>query len=662
MTFKIEDKFYLDGEPFQIISGAIHYFRVVPEYWRDRLEKLKNMGCNTVETYIPWNFHEPKKGEFLWAGQHDVCRFIEIAQELGLYVIVRPAPFICAEWEWGGLPAWLLAEDGMRPRCSYEPFMKHVREYYEVLIPKLLPYQIDRSGKIILMQIENEYGYYGDDKVYLKWLADLMRSLGVSVPFVTSDGPWGAAFKTGQLEGALPTGNFGSNCEKQFKVMEPQMACKGPLMCMEFWAGWFDAWGNKFKMRSVLGMNKKDYEYTIKNGHNINIYMFHGGTNFGFMNGSNYYGKLTPDTTSYDYDAPLSEDGRMTKKYFAFREILKKYRDVPGARGVPEVEFSTKIERKAYGEVRWSQCAGLFENLDVMCGAECDRADGIEVSGIGRGGKFSENVTAGVIKSVYPLSMEQAGQNTGYILYRTKLGEGEVAKSVMFKKCADRVQIFADGAKVVTAFDTEICSEGHGVWPFNYKEGKEWKFKCGAGAQLDFLVENLGRVNFGHRLMDQRKGITDDVLVNGHAHFGWEIFTLPLDEKQIDALREKGMWRAADVWGPHGTGAEAECGAGTSRSSGPCSVRAENPAFFRFDFDADFEEGTYTDTYLDFKGWGKGCVWVNGFNIGRFWDKGPQKTLYIPGPLLKYGKNEIIIFETEGKRAASIQLVDRMKW
>lgn len=604
MTFKIEDKFYLDDKPFQVISGAIHYFRVVPEYWRDRLEKLKNMGCNTVETYIPWNFHEPKKGEFLWEGQHDVCRFIELAQELGLYVIIRPAPFICAEWEWGGLPAWLLAEPEMRPRCSYEPFMKHVREYYEVLLPKLLPYQIDQGGKIIMMQIENEYGYYGDDKTYLKWLADTMRSLGVTVPFVTSDGPWGAAFKTGQLEDALPTGNFGSNCEKQFKVMEPQMSKKGPLMCMEFWAGWFDAWGNKIKMRSVLSMNKKDYEYTIKNGHNINIYMFHGGTNFGFMNGSNYYGKLTPDTTSYDYDAPLSEDGRMTKKYFAFREILKKYKDVP------DVDFSTKIERRAYGEVRWSASTGLFENLGVMCGAGS--------------------------KSVYPLSMEQAGQNTGYILYRTKLDEDEVAKSVMFKKCADRVQIFADGAKVVTAFDTEICSEGHGVWPFNYKEGKEWKFACGAGAQLDFLVENLGRVNFGHRLMDQRKGITDDVLVNGHAHFGWEIFTLPLDEKQITALCEKGEWLAANT--------------------------TSNPAFFKFEFDADFEDGTYTDTYLDFKGWGKGCVWVNGFNIGRFWDKGPQKTLYIPGPLLKHGKNEILIFETEGKRAASIQLVDRMKW
>ena len=604
MTFRIDDKFYLDEKPFQVISGAIHYFRVVPEYWRDRLEKLKNMGCNTVETYIPWNFHEPKKGEFLWDGQRDICRFIEIAQELGLYIIIRPAPFICAEWEWGGLPAWLLAEPEMRPRCSYEPFMKHVRDYYEVLLPKLVPYQIDHGGNIIMMQIENEYGYYGDDKAYLKWLADTMRSLGVSVPFVTSDGPWGAAFKTGQLEGALPTGNFGSNCEKQFKVMEPQMSRKGPLMCMEFWAGWFDAWGNKIKMRSVLSMNKKDYEYTIKNGHNINIYMFHGGTNFGFMNGSNYYGKLTPDTTSYDYDAPLSEDGRMTKKYEAFREILKKY--VP----VPEVDFSTKIERRSYGEIRWSECAGLFENLSVMCD--------------------------GAIQSVYPLSMEQAGQNTGYILYRTKLGDDETAKSVMFKKCADRVQIFADSKKAVTAFDTEICSEGHGVWPFNYKEGKEWKFPCEAGAQLDFLVENLGRVNFGHRLMDQRKGITDDVLVNGHSHFGWEIFTLPLDEKQIGALCEKGQWKSA--------------------------ADTENPAFFKFEFDADFEDGIFTDTYLDFKGWGKGCIWVNGFNIGRFWDKGPQKTLYIPGPLLKHGKNEIIIFETEGKRGESVTLCDKMKW
>ena len=615
-TFEIKDKFYLNGEPFQIISGSIHYFRVVPEYWRDRLEKLKNMGCNTVETYIPWNFHEPKKGQFLWDGMHDVIRFIEIAQELGLYLIIRPAPYICAEWEWGGLPAWLLAEADMRPRCSYEPYLKHVREYYEVLIPKLVPYQIDQGGKIILMQIENEYGYYGDDKAYLKYLADLMRSLGVTVPFVTSDGPWGAAFKTGQLDGALATGNFGSNCEKQFKVMAPQIedGKVRPLMCMEFWAGWFDAWGNKIKMRSILGMNKKDYDYTIKNGHNINIYMLHGGTNFGFMNGSNYYGKLTPDTTSYDYDAPIAEDGRLTKKYYAFREIIKKYKKVP------DLNFSTEIKQKAYGSLQVKAQADLFENLSVMCQAsEGDPAGN------------------GVIKSVYPISMEQAGQNTGYILYRTKLAQGEKANSVMLKECADRLQIFADSKKAVTAFDKEICSEGHGVWPFNYKEGKEWKFPCQPGARLDFLVENLGRVNFGHRLMDQRKGITDDVLINGHAHFCWEIFRLPMDENQIGLLCQKGSWKA--------------CADGTITQN-------KNPAFFSFELDV--EEAC--DTYLDFTGWGKGCVWVNGFNIGRFWDIGPQKRLYIPSPLLRKGKNEIILFETEGKRRSTISLEDKMKF
>jgi beta-galactosidase len=480
---EIKDKFYIHGEPVQILSGAIHYFRVVPEYWRDRLEKLKNMGCNTVETYIPWNFHEPRKGAFNFEGMHDVCRFIEIAQELDLYIIIRPSPFICAEWEWGGLPAWLMAEPGMKVRRSYEPYLKHVRDYYKVLLPKLVPYQIDNGGKIILMQVENEYGYYGNDTSYLQSLADMMRESGVTVPFVTSDGPWGAAFKTGQLEGALPTGNFGSGCEKQFAVIKRQMPENKPLMNMEFWAGWFDAWGNKIKRRSILKINKTDYEYVVKNGHNINIYMFHGGTNFGFMNGSNYYGKLSPDTTSYDYDAPLSEDGQITKKYNAFREIVKKYKDVP------DIEFSTNIERKAFGRIAWTEQADLLENLDVF----------------GRGQK-----------TVSPLSMEEAGQATGYILYRTELKPDEKADEIIFKKCADRVQVFADSKKRITAYDKEISSEGHGIWPFNYKEGKIWKPETEKGARLDFLVENLGRVNFGHKLEEQKKGLSDDVLVNGH--------------------------------------------------------------------------------------------------------------------------------------------------
>lgn len=597
-SFEVKENFYLDGKKIQIISGSIHYFRVVPEYWRDRLEKLKNMGCNTVETYIPWNFHEAKKGEYIWDGRHDFEQFLNIAQELGLYAIVRPSPYICAEWELGGLPAWLLAEPGMRLRCNYKPYLNHVTDYYNELIPKLVPHQIDHGGNIILIQIENEYGYFGNDKSYLEYLSCLLRQLGITVPFVTSDGPWGAAFKTGQLNDVLPTGNFGSSCQKQFGVMKAQMKKEYPLMCMEFWAGWFDAWGNKFKRKSILKMNKTDFEYMVKD-HNVNIYMFHGGTNFGFMNGSNYYAKLTPDTTSYDYDAPLAEDGRLTKKYNEFRKIIQKYHKVP------DVKFSTKIEYKAFGKIEWQKCADLFQNLEVMAQAK---------------------------DSVFPLTMEECRQNTGYILYRTHLQPDEKAYELIFEQCADRLQAFSNGNKLFTAFDKEICREGHGIWPFNFTEGKKWKLKTQEGACLDFLVENLGRVNFGHSLEDQRKGIQKGVLINGHRQFNWKHYCLSLDEEQINSLNKNGIWQ------------------------NECST--QNPAFFIFQL-------TITepaDTYLDFTGWGKGCIFINGFNLGRFWNKGPQKRLYIPAPLLQSGNNQIIIFETEGKRGKSVEFFAEPKF
>ena len=217
-NFEITDNFYLDGKPFQIISGAIHYFRIVPEYWQDRLEKLKAMGCNTVETYIPWNMHEPKKGEFHFEGMLDIERFVKTAQELGLYVILRPSPYICAEWEFGGLPAWLLAEDGMKLRVSYPPFLKHVQDYYDVLLKKIVPYQINYGGPVILMQVENEYGYYANDREYLLAMRDKMQKGGVVVPLVTSDGPFEENLNGGHLEGALPTGNFGSKTEERFEA------------------------------------------------------------------------------------------------------------------------------------------------------------------------------------------------------------------------------------------------------------------------------------------------------------------------------------------------------------------------------------------------------------------------------------------------------------
>ena len=319
-TFEIRDNFYLDGEPVRIISGAVHYFRIVPQYWRDRLEKLKSMGCNTVETYIPWNMHEQEKGQFRFQGMLDIEGFIRLARELGLYVIVRPSPYICAEWEFGGLPAWLLREDGMRLRVSYGPFLRHVEEYYKVLLPKLTPWQCTKGGPVILMQVENEYGYYANDRGYLEEIRKLMRRGGVEVPLVTSDGPFPESLNGGKLPGALPTGNFGSRTEERFGTLR-QYTDGGPLMCTEFWVGWFDHWGNGGHMRGNLEESVKDLDKMLELGH-VNIYMFEGGTNFGFMNGSNYYDELTPDVTSYDYDAVLTEDGRITEKYRRYREVI----------------------------------------------------------------------------------------------------------------------------------------------------------------------------------------------------------------------------------------------------------------------------------------------------------------------------------------------------
>lgn len=197
-TFEIRETFYLDGEPFQILSGSIHYFRIVPQYWRDRLEKLKAMGLNTVETYIPWNIHEPKKGQFNFEGIADVAEFVRLAEELGLYVILRPSPYICAEWEFGGLPGWLLAEDGMQVRSSSPAFLEQVKEYYKVLLPILKPLQITEGGNVILMQVENEYGYFADDKAYLETMRDLFRQGGITVPLITSDEPKDESIMGGQ--------------------------------------------------------------------------------------------------------------------------------------------------------------------------------------------------------------------------------------------------------------------------------------------------------------------------------------------------------------------------------------------------------------------------------------------------------------------------------
>ena len=586
-TFEIKDTFLLDGKPFQIISGSIHYFRVVPEYWQDRLEKLKNMGCNTVETYIPWNLTEPKKGEFNFEGICDFERFLDTAQKLGLYAIVRPSPYICAEWELGGLPSWLLAVTGLQPRCKNEAYYQNVRDYYKVLLPRLVNHQIDKGGNIILMQIENEYGYYGKDMSYLQFLADLMREKGITVPFVTSDGPWGKMFIRGQLDGALPTGNFGSHARPLFANMKRMMkktGNRGPLMCMEFWVGWFDAWGNKEHKTSKIKRNIKDLNYMLKKG-NVNFYMFHGGTNFGFMNGSNYFAKLTPDVTSYDYDAPLSEDGKITEKYRVFQSIIKKYRDFE------EIPLSTKITQKAYGVVKAEKSVRLFDILPQL--AQAQSVEGCDLP-----------------------CMEKAGQDYGYIIYETKAPAPSAGLKI--ENGQDRIIGYINEEPRFTLFDKETANEQ--------------KLDLAAGDKLTLMVENLGRVNFADKIPFQRKGINGKVLAGGNALSNWNYYCLNLDGSQLSKIN----WDASS--GKDDTGVT-----GTDK--------ALTPTFTRLTFDV--EEAC--DTYLDFTGWGKGCIFLNGFNLGRFWEIGPQKRLYVPAPLLKIGKNELIIFETEGKTAESVE-------
>lgn len=562
--FEIKDDFYLDGKKIKIISGGIHYFRVVPEYWRDRLEKLKALGCNTVETYVAWNVHEEEEGNFNFKGIADIKKFISIANELGLWVIVRPSPFICAEWEFGGMPAWLLNKPDMRLRTNTNPFLDCVDNYYKELFQILSPLQVNYGGPIIMMQIENEYGYYGNDKNYLLALKNLMEKHGAIVPFVTSDGPTKQTLKDGSIPDVLATGNFGSRTLERFQVLEDCIG-KKPLMCMEFWIGWFDAWGCGKHNTSNLEENIQDLDDMLRLG-NVNIYMFHGGTNFGFMNGANFYDRLETDITSYDYDAVLSESGEITTKYKEFQKVIAKYTKLP------QVEFTTTIKKKEYGELSVSRKVSLFSVL--------------------------EDISKPVIHPC-TLSMEQLGQNYGYILYRTNLNKGKQIEKCRILGAGDRAVLFADEEQVAIRYNLELDQE------FDFEVPKE-------EVTLDILMENMGRVNFGLRLDDQCKGIKKGVTFNGAFQNNWTHYPIPLDN--LDDL---------DF--------EKEYKKGT-------------PAFYEFEFYAD-EVG---DTFLDLEGWGKGCVFVNGRNIGRFWKIGPQKRLYIPGPYIKEGNNKIIVFETDG--------------
>lgn len=563
-TFAIgSSDFLLDGRPLRVISGAMHYFRSLPEQYAPRLRLLRGMGLNTVETYVAWNVHEPEPGKYVWSGLGALDAFLDAAAAAGMYAIVRPGPYICAEWDNGGFPAWLLADPSIRLRCYNRAYLNAVDRWFDQLIPRLAPRQVTRGGNLLMLQVENEYGSYGTDRPYLEYLANAMRMRGIEVPLFTSDGPTDARLTAGTLPGALATVNFGSGVKDAFAILRAHQPA-GPMMCMEYWNGWFDHWGEEHHTRSPKDA-AQTLDEILASGASVNIYMAHGGTNFGLRAGANRAegtGQLEPTITSYDYDAPLDEAGRPTAKYWAYQEVIGRYLELPSA---PAARKPITLPEQQLAVSATLPLAAALDQLGETRGT-----------------------------APHPQTFEEMGLPAGLGRYRCRVRGPRHYAPLTLEGLADEAFVWRGGEFAGSLSGDETL---HVPVPPD-------------GSNLDVVVSAYGRTNFGTALGD-RKGIS--AVRHGEAYLhGWQSAALPLDP--LPQL----------PFGPL-----------------PGDPRG-GPRFWY----VPLRVGEPADGFLALPGWNHGIVWVNGFCLGRYdVASGPQRTLYLPAPLLRQGDNAIVVLE-----------------
>lgn len=580
-NFEIKDgAFYRNGKVTPIISGEMHYPRIPHQYWRHRIQMMKAMGLNTVATYVFWNIHEPEPGVWDFTGDKNLAEYIKIAGEEGMMVILRPGPYVCAEWEFGGYPWWLQNIKGMEIRRDNAEFLKCTKAYIDRLYKEVGGLLCTKGGPIVMVQCENEFGSYvsqrtdiplEEHRAYNAKIKQQLADAGFDVPLFTSDGSW--LFEGGSTPGALPTANGESDIANLKKVVDQYHNGKGPYMVAEFYPGWLSHWAEPFPQLDASKVARQTEAY-LKNDVSINFYMVHGGTNFGFTSGANYDKKrdIQPDLTSYDYDAPISEAGWETPKYDSVRNVIKKYVKYP----IPAVPAKNPIIE--IPSIKLNKVADVIGFTEKMKPVSADT----------------------------PLTFEQLNQGYGYVLYTRHFNQ-PINGILEIPGLRDYAVVYVDGEKVgVLNRNTKIYSMEIEI-PFN--------------ATLQILVENMGRINYGSEIVHNNKGIISPVKIAGREITGeWDMYQLPMSEVP-DLSKLTG-----DVY--------------DNNESASAKLK-DCPVIYSGTFTLD----KIGDTFIDMENWGKGIIFINEINIGRYWQVGPQQTLYIPGVWLKKGENKIVVFE-----------------